>query len=100
MIFSFKFLVNVKWPDDAGAGSVIDSILGNALKVKMKLVEITAFCMDLPDLYVMKQIYAVKVPLFNIFNMVSKTIVMDSENIFQVEVNSSPRRICFFCCPL
>lgn len=39
MTFSSKFLVNLKWPDNAGAGSVVDSILRNALKVKGKLAE-------------------------------------------------------------
>lgn len=34
------FLINSKRPNDAGAGSVIDSILRNVFKVKEKLVEI------------------------------------------------------------
>lgn len=50
----------------------------------------------LPALYIIREMYASKVPLFNIFNIVSKSLMVDSENILQVEVNGSPRRIYFF----
>lgn len=39
MTFSSKSHVNLKQPEDAAAGSLIDSILRNAVKVKEKLVK-------------------------------------------------------------
>lgn len=62
------------------------SLMINALKVKEKLVEtvlLSALTYQ-PCMLSMKYMLQ-KIPLFNILS-----ILMDSENTFQVEVNSSP----------
>lgn len=67
MTFSSKLYVNWKWPDYAGAGSVIDEKCTQSEREAGG--DCTAFCIDLPTWYVIKEIYVAKVPLFNISNM-------------------------------